>query len=1135
MDEILEWSDLFKLNDKTPIEDAIKTLNSFKAAYVGAIETAVTENKVLSQQYAKMSSEATTWLSTLEKVNTSMSNSREVTMKAAKEVEALATATQNNLSTSTKNKTAIDDMSKAVDTLSKAETELLKTKKFLAGAEKDAEKNRLTEMGSINDLKKQLNEAAVAYAAMGDATDDAIKQEQLKTVAELAEQHKKASDALNEAKKATTNAAGSYNELNKRVIEGKKRLKEMEGGVQGTSKEFKALKKEVKEGTDKLKEWDEGVGDNQRKVGDYAGQLAGLIPGFSGLAGGIDSATKASWAFIATPIGAILAAVAAALALVGAWFTRTESGGDKLAEIIERVSAVMGVLMDALANLGGALFEALSEPGKILEWLGQKFEEVKALMIDMFTSPGKYIKELGVIIYDNIINRFLAIGKLGKAIAKILSGELKEGFKDLANASGQLVTGVEDPVNKVVDLAIEAGKAIANALDPLLDKMAKADELGKQLAALKDSLEDQEVALIKSRAKTELQVNELLLKAKDKLKFSDEQRYQAIKDVSTASEKLLNEELAAAQKKIAIAQKEIEIRKLTLKDADIPLDLLKAQNEAEAELLGLKAKRMQEQKRLQQQEIAIIREIEKEMQDRIKREAEAERALAKVRSDIRVKNLQDVQNDAREELEVRNNALKEIAALQQEQYREDAEKQLEAAQEAALSRIELDSKTLETIYNNTALSISERIQLEREAKLALIDQDHAYVNERMKIEEDLEEKIIDSNQNMIEAVADNVFKQLASDFENMAARIKTGTSELLVKLNEDFAAGNVSLKEYEDQRKKIQEEGQQLLLEDQLDYLEQKAALLKQDGQDTTKIEEEIARTRLAIADAALQEQLEMERQMIDAKRALQEQAYETTISFFEAGFEREDMAIQAHMDKLALQRDADLAAAGDNEEAKAVIQNNYAQKQKELEQEQLKNARKKAIFDKAAAIFQIGVNTAVAISSKLPGLPVTAPLIALVAALGALQIAAVLAKPIPQFAKGTMNSPEGLAIVNELGPEFIQDKDGKVRMINTDGPTLTYLKGGSKVFPADVSEKMLKDADFAQQLSRGYSNDADKIGLMTPDNNDRELIRMMGRKMDSLEHTIKNKREYHFNEKAIADAVAKGIDWEQYKNENYR
>lgn len=87
----------------------------------------------------------------------------------------------------------------------------------------------------------------------------------------------------------------------------------------------------------------------------------------------------------------------------------------------------------------------------------------------------------------------------------------------------------------------------------------------------------------------------------------------------------------------------------------------------------------------------------------------------------------------------------------------------------------------------------------------------------------------------------------------------------------------------------------------------------------------------------------------------------------------------------------------------------------------------KQARAEKALAIFDIGVNTAIAISKAIAASPLTGglPFSALVAALGAAQLAAVIAKPIPKFEKGgliggKLHSQGGTMIEAEQGEYMV-------------------------------------------------------------------------------------------------------------------
>ena len=129
----------------------------------------------------------------------------------------------------------------------------------------------------------------------------------------------------------------------------------------------------------------------------------------------------------------------------------------------------------------------------------------------------------------------------------------------------------------------------------------------------------------------------------------------------------------------------------------------------------------------------------------------------------------------------------------------------------------------------------------------------------------------------------------------------------------------------------------------------------------------------------------------------------------------------------------------------------------KRLEAEELRIRRKKARNDKLQSLFEIGVNTASAITEALPNIPLSI----LVGALGAAQALAVLLKPLPKYGFGRKDGPAEWAILGERGrKEVIEKKDGRI-MLTQDKATLSYLENHDKVYPSRE----------AYMHSKGYSN----------------------------------------------------------------
>jgi hypothetical protein len=162
----------------------------------------------------------------------------------------------------------------------------------------------------------------------------------------------------------------------------------------------------------------------------------------------------------------------------------------------------------------------------------------------------------------------------------------------------------------------------------------------------------------------------------------------------------------------------------------------------------------------------------------------------------------------------------------------------------------------------------------------------------------------------------------------------------------------------------------------------------------------------------------------------------------------------KAELDSLKKWEDERLAYVKGNAEAEALVRLQAEQKRVEIEKKQAKDARAKAIFD-------VKVNTATAIIKQLATtpLPKGAPLVALISALGATQLANILSTPLPEFYKGTSNAPEGLAKVDERGQELIYRKKRNTLELGQKGGTrVTYLDKGDQVFTARQTKELLND-----------------------------------------------------------------------------
>lgn len=190
----------------------------------------------------------------------------------------------------------------------------------------------------------------------------------------------------------------------------------------------------------------------------------------------------------------------------------------------------------------------------------------------------------------------------------------------------------------------------------------------------------------------------------------------------------------------------------------------------------------------------------------------------------------------------------------------------------------------------------------------------------------------------------------------------------------------------------------------------------------------------------------------------------------------------QAADDRLSAQKQRvqDELDAGNISAKEAAARNNALDiQQKKLQVEQAKR-------NKALALFQAIINTALAVTNAITtGDPYTAALRAAIAgAIGAAEIAVIASKPIPQFDKGKQKGIyEGLGQVAERRPEIIE-RDGRMYLVKE--PTITWLNKSDKVYNPSETADMIEARSFGKnlivnpssQVSYGSQNmDYDRLG----------------------------------------------------------
>jgi len=300
----------------------------------------------------------------------------------------------------------------------------------------------------------------------------------------------------------------------------------------------------------------------------------------------------------------------------------------------------------------------------------------------------------------------------------------------------------------------------------------------------------------------------------------------------------------------------------------------------------------------------------------------------------------------------------------------------------------------------------------------------------------------------------------------------------------DLTKYNALLKVHQEEnellRKKVGEYG--ILKYVSKDYTEK----LISEQQKVQELEKQLAVETVEAKKQAINEELQAEKQKFQqimeyarleaqGKREIYEQSWNLALESANAIFQiaQDQRAADLEANQMAMEHELSLVQG--NQAAQDRIKKEYAKKDLELRQKQ-------ARLEKAQAAFSIGISTARAVVNALAtgGPPwIGIALAAIVGAMGAVQLAAVLAKPLPQFYKGTDNAPEGPAWVAERGPEIVESR-GKMSLVKDK--SIIPLRRGDKVYTAAETRALLSGSMRAdrvdQVLSRGIAAERNRAEI---------------------------------------------------------
>jgi TP901 family phage tail tape measure protein len=463
-----------------------------------------------------------------------------------------------------------------------------------------------------------------------------------------------------------------------------------------------------------------------------------------------------------------------------------------------------------------------------------------------------------------------------------------------------------------------------------------------------------------------------------------------------------------------------------------------------------------------------------------KAEAQLDRAAVE-----RAKNLADA---LRDELAANQRRIDETRKFQAEQAKLFTDKQI-TSEIFAASVAGTEDEISGYERNGAALRI-RIVRAESSEKLATAENDRVRQRKKKDITQaeltDIEQQYSLRRQGILrkEAVAiDTINRDLAEKLKVSPLEFKVNTTDFaklkrdLLSVSEQNLFGKNAGEAAEEKERQFQREAQQFITHEEALGVELLRALnAREITQD--EFDKRAAANRTATNDALLnldkkynradlderarkeneerRQQDEADRKRLKRAEYIEEQI--GNLGGYYLQFKQQQLNTQAANEEAA--KEKELKAAGDNEALKAQITEKYAKLEAKRKYDQ-------AVQDRKTALFQIALNTAVAVTRVLStstyadfGIS-AAVLSAIVVANGVIQAGLVLSQPLPAYFKGRQGGPAELATLAERGPELVGQQSTGFRLVANEG--VGYLAAGDRVYTAPETQQLLAQNDLVE------------------------------------------------------------------------
>ena len=632
-------------------------------------------------------------------------------------------------------KKALRDNQQFVSALDEADKDLTKTMQTENKSTQELRDSR----SALNKISKNIKGSTQEEIDMREALNTAID-EQTEALREQGSDFNAGKDKVGEYKQGILDA-------NKELIRQKNMLKETQKQLQGNlesveegSEEYENYTQALVVVNDDLDKVNESLGENEEKFDtsilsiegfaeasqESGGAMKALTSGIKAGAKAMYGLIKSSLAFIATPVGAVLAVIAGAFLLIKNAMNRSEESTAKVKKAFAGLTGIISGVMKVLEPLGKFLID-------YLVWYLDKVQKAVFAVADAFSWLTDKIGLDGV---SKDVKEFKEeMEKSAEAAEKLVAAELALTKAQRISKKVQLeyqkdaekFRQIRDDTTQSIDDRIKANENLGKSLKKQSKEELALAQKALNVANLRIKLEGETEDALNARGEAEAEIEDI------KERITSQASEQIVNRVSLQKE--------AAEKAIASQQAEL--------DAYIENQGLRAKTLEE----GLKVEREVAKKK--------IKILNDELKAKLITQAEFDAESLGIKNDLLRSQAELTADNARRELQ---------RYIQTNESKLDSDKflteKLFEEEKARLERIAEEKRKFEKLQFDEGL-IS---RTEYNDAINQIDKDNRVANEELEAEREQAKKkrlAIDAENRMILKE-----REYANDYEALTAKLK---------------------------------------------------------------------------------------------------------------------------------------------------------------------------------------------------------------------------------------------------------------------------------------------------------------------------------------------------------------------------